>query len=164
MKNYLFIDLEATDLNITTAKICQIGLIFNDIKKSILVNPLIPITNSYIHGITDADVAEQKTFADVAPKIVNIINSSECLIGHNLKHYDLPLLYIELLRCGYDIKKPQIIDTLELVKQVDGSNRLKDVYLRYFKKPLEGHHDALCDIQATKEVYEYLMKNYYNDK
>jgi DNA polymerase-3 subunit epsilon len=162
MKNYLFIDLEATDLDITTAKICQIGLIFNDIKKSILINPEVSITNSYIHGITDADVIEQRTFADVAPKIVDLINKATCLIGHNIKNYDWPLLYIELLRAGYNIKKPQIIDTLDMVKQIDGSNKLKDVYLRYFKKPLENQHNAIHDIQATADIYEYLIKNYYS--
>lgn len=159
--NILYIDIESTSLDITTAKICQIGLIWNEEEKSILVNPGVQITNSYIHNITDDMVKDSPKFSDIAPKIVKLINKADCLIGHNVKSYDWPLLYIELLRCGYDIKKPQIIDTLEMVKSIEGSNKLKDVYLRYFNETFEGQHNALCDIKATRRVYEYMLDRWY---
>lgn len=159
--NYLYLDIESTSLDITTAKICQIGMIWNDEEKSILINPGLSITNSFIHGITDDIVKDSPKFADIAPKLVRLINNANCLIGHNIKSYDWTLIYIELLRCGYDVKKPEIIDTLEMVRMIEGSNKLKDVYLRYFNETFEGQHNAICDIRATRRIYEYMINRWY---
>lgn len=161
MKNILFIDVETTALDITQAKIVQIGLIYNGQEKSILVNPGCSIQNSFCHNITDEMVKDAKSFKDIADKIVKLLNECDCLIGHNVNKYDWPILYMELLRCGYDIEKPQIIDTLDMVGMIEGSKKLKDIYIRYLGENFEGHHNALQDIKATKKIYEYMMNRWY---
>lgn len=163
-ENYLYLDLEATDLNLTTAKIIQIGILFREKKYSILVNPSVSITNSYIHNITDSMVEGKQSFADIAPELLRMIKQADCLVGYNIRQYDMPLLYIEFLRCGIDLHKEckiQLLDVLEMVREVEQSKKLTDVYRRTFKEELKGSHDALNDISATKKLYEYYYQKYY---
>lgn len=161
MNKILFMDLETTSLDITSARIIQIGLIKNDKPFSILLNPLVSIENSHIHGIRDEDVQFSSTFSDISMKLKGLIEDCDMLVGYNIKNFDWPILYIEFLRCGIDLKKPIIVDVLELVKGFDSSNKLSDVYLRYFKKSLVGAHNAVADINATKEIYDYLLDKFY---
>lgn len=147
-------------MDITTDKILQLGIIFNENEKTILINPGIEITNSYIHNITNEKIKNSPKFSDIALKLAELINKSKCLVGHNIKNFDWPIIYIELLRCGINIKKPQIIDTYQLIKEYEGSFKLKDIYMRYFNENILNHHNAIADIKATKRIYYEFLKKY----
>lgn len=155
----LFIDLETTALEVQKAKIVQIGLIYLDKSKSILINPTIPIPQeaSNIHKITDEMVLNAPTFSELANPILNIIKDCDAIVGYNCRRYDIPILYIEFLRCGIEMPQKPIIDVYEIISDLEKSRKLKDVYLRLVGEKLDGAHSAIEDIKATKKIYEYLL-------
>jgi DNA polymerase-3 subunit epsilon len=156
----LFIDIETTSLEIYKARICQIGLIYGDINKTILINPgiSIPPETSKIHGIYDHIVKDAPTFQSVSNTLLNIINNSSSIIGYNIRKYDWPILYMEFLRCGIELPHIPLIDVYELVDSYEPNKKLNSVYLRYFGENIKGAHDAGNDILATKKIYEYILK------
>jgi DNA polymerase-3 subunit epsilon len=156
----LYIDLETTGLEVQKARICQIGLIYLNKEKSILINPTIHIPQeaSNIHKIYDEMVLNSPTFADISKPLYKLILDCDFVIGYNIRKYDWLILYIEFLRIGIELPHKPIIDVYEQVKLFEPTKKLKDVYLRYFNKQLENSHSALEDIIATKKVYEYLLK------
>jgi DNA polymerase-3 subunit epsilon len=156
----LYIDLETTALEVQKARICQIGVIYLNKEKSILINPTIHIPQeaSNIHKIYDEMVLNSPTFADISKPLYKLILDCDFIVGYNCRSFDIPILYIEFLRCGIEMPNKSIIDVYEQVKLFEPTKKLKDVYLRYFNKQLENSHSALEDIIATKKVYEYLLK------
>jgi len=156
----LFIDLETTALEVQNAKIMQIGLIYQNKERSILINPLVQIPQeaSNIHKITDDMVLNAPTFSELANPILNIIKDCDAIVGYNCRRYDIPILYIEFLRCGIEMPQKLIIDVYEQISEIERSRKLKDVYLRLVGEKLDGAHDALVDIRATKKVYEEILK------
>ena len=155
----LFIDLETTALEVQKARICQIGLIYLDKSKSILINPTISIPQeaSNIHKITDQMVLNAPKFSDISKQLYSLILDCDYIVGYNCRSFDIPILYIEFLRLGIEMPQKPIIDVYEQVKLFEPSKKLSDVYLRYFNKKLENSHSALEDIKATKMIYEYLL-------
>lgn len=162
----MFLDLETTGLNLTTSRIVQIGIIYNEKTYNILIDPEIPIPAdaSYVHGVKDEDVKGKMKFRDIAPKLLKMVEEAECLVGYNLRTYDYIILFIEFLRAGIEIPHKQIIDVYEMIKDVEKSKKLKDVYLRMMGFEFNNAHDALSDIKATREVYSHIMENHLKIK
>lgn len=156
----LFIDIETTSLETYKARICQIGLIYEDINKTILINPgiSIPPETSKIHGIYNHMVQNAQTFQDISKSLFNIINKCDSIVGYNIRKYDWPILYIEFLRCGIELPNKTLIDVYELVDSYEPNKKLNSVYLRYFGENIQNAHDAGSDILATKKIYEYILK------
>ena len=67
------------------------------------LNPGIPIPAgaTAIHGISDADVADAPSFADIAEKLFNYLSDCD-LAGYNISGFDVPILEAEFKRAGYD--------------------------------------------------------------
>lgn len=161
----LYIDIETTGLIIYQARICQIGLIwdndsFSD-EKSILINPLVPIPEqaSKVHKITDDMVQNAQTFSEIAPKLKTLIDKADVIIGYNIIAYDWPIIKYEFFRAGIDIEDKPFIDVYKIWNQLE-KKKLKDAYKRFVGDDMSGAHDALVDIQATKKVLEGMMKSY----
>ena len=83
-KPICFFDLETTGINISKDRIVEISIlkVFPDGKEEShtwLVNPEMPIPKEVteIHGISDADVADQPTFNDIAKEIYTLIKDSD---------------------------------------------------------------------------------------
>ena len=96
----VFFDLETTGVDIATARIVQIALHRmepdgSSMEYEQLVNPGIPIPPgaTQVHGIRDADVATAPRFADVAPRVMEILQNAD-LGGYNAIRYDVPVLAV----------------------------------------------------------------------
>jgi DNA polymerase-3 subunit epsilon len=65
------------------------------------INPGVPIPQeaTEVHGITDEDVADCPSFADVAQEVQAVFDGCD-LCGYNLLRFDIPMLTEELLRAG----------------------------------------------------------------
>lgn len=126
------------------------------------VNPgvKIPREATAVHGITDADVAEAPSFAEVAPRLVEFLEGCD-LAGYNLRGFDIPLLARELERA----KAPFSFD----------GRRVVDAQVIYFRKePRDlsaavrtfvgrehvGAHSALADTVAAAEVLAGQLARY----
>ncbi len=163
----VFLDLETTGLDVTTARIVEIALLklFPDhTVESFLtrINPEIPIPSetTRIHGISNFDVMDKPTFREVAIDIYSIIKDCD-LAGYNLISYDLPILINELQRSGIEYSAENVfkIDVLTIFKKKERRD-LASAYRFYCHKELDGAHHALKDTQATLEIFRAQMKKY----
>ena len=103
-----FFDIESTGVVPQRDRIVEIAVVklYPDGRQQTTVrrlNPGIPIPAgaTAIHGISDADVADAPSFADIAEKLFNYLSDCD-LAGYNISGFDVPILEAEFKRAGYD--------------------------------------------------------------
>ena len=155
----VFLDLEATGLNIGSDRIVEIALLKvypngNRESKVYKVNPTIPIPleASKIHGIYDKDIQDCPTFKDLS-KELNAFMGGTDLGGYNSNKYDVPLLIEEFTRCDvhFDITTRKMIDVQNIFHKME-QRTLVAAYQFYCNKGLVNAHTAEADTEATYEV------------
>ena len=165
-KPICFFDLETTGISITSDRIVEIAIlkVYPDGKESKrwLVNPerSIPKEVTAIHGISDADVANEPTFKELAKEIHNMIKDSD-LGGFNSNRFDIPLLAEEMLRADvdFDMKNRLSIDVQTIFHKME-QRTLSAAYKFYCDKNLEDAHTAEADTNATYEVLKAQIAKY----
>jgi len=160
MDNILWFDIESSDLPVHTAKIVTISFIFNGKEKTLYINPGKPIAYgaSKVNGIWDKDVKDWKPFSFYAKLIFEICEKAEFYGGYNCRNFDIPLLSIELLRCGYEMPIKPVIDVYEQAQSLFKSLKLSDIYRTLTKTELEAHV-SINDIKGTILIND-IMKKY----
>lgn len=153
------IDCETTGLNHRQDRIVQLGLVklYPDGKLTefeTLINPGIPISEevSAIHHITDARVAEEPSFADMA----NVLYAGlkECdIIGYNVFSFDIKFLQSEFLRAHIRFIVPRVIDSFKIFTKHHPRNLVSAVK-HYLGEDLIDAHSALADARASMRVFE----------
>src|SRR4051812_30747273 len=100
------LDLETTGLDSQNDRIVEIACVKLEPSghRQVLtrrLNPGIPISPeaAAVHGITDADVAHEPSFGQVAPMLLAFLAGCD-LTGFNVEHFDLPMLVREFQRIG----------------------------------------------------------------
>ena len=134
------------------------------------VNPTIPIPPfvTAIHGITDEDVKDAPTFAEIANELNQFIGNSD-LAGYNSNKFDIPLLVEEFLRAGidFDLKGRRFIDVQNIFHKME-PRTLHAAYAFYCQKELVDNHSAQADAMATFEILKAQLDKYrgvnYKDK
>lgn len=120
----IFLDFEATDKDVTTARVTQIAYSIYDIerKKEIYHNSCLilpegeyeidPVAKA-ITGISKEQLEEfGVAFNKVLDVLARHLSCVDFLAAHNLHNYDLPLLKNELKRLGREeFSLPQLVDT-----------------------------------------------------
>src|SRR5436189_82261 len=123
-----------------------------------LVQPCRPITPgaSAIHGYTDGDVRDARTFAEVWPEFRAFVGD-DILIAHNGQRFDIPVL--RRLAAGRDgLDGLVFYDTLPLVRSLSrDSAKLEDLALRFGIDRGRAHH-ALDDAVTLARVYRELER------
>lgn len=166
----IFFDLETTGLDIAKDRIVELCYIRvepngNEEARSIRINPEmhIPEVASSVHGITDDDVKDCPTFADVAPQLAATFEGCD-LAGFNSNRFDLPLLAEEFMKAGVniDLSHVQAIDVQNIYHKLE-KRTLAAAYKFYCGRDLENAHSALADTQATYEVLQAQLDHYPND-
>ena len=126
------------------------------------INPTIPIPaqTTAVHGISDTDVANAPTFAEMAQEIHSIIKDSD-LAGFNSNRFDIPLLVEELLRCNvdFDMKNRNAVDVQTIFHKME-QRTLVAAYKFYCNKDLTDAHSAAADTKATYEVLKSQLDRY----
>lgn len=155
----VFFDLETTGTNITDDRIVEISVLKvmpDGTRKTATtrVNPQchIPEGASAVHHITDDDVANERTFAEIAPGLAKYLSGCD-IAGFNSNRFDVPLLIAEFRRAGIPFMTDGIrfIDVQTIYHKREPRN-LTAAYKYYCGKDLEGAHAAEADIAATYEV------------
>ncbi len=166
-KPICFFDLETTGTDIGKDRIVEICIlkIFpngNKESKTWLVNPTIPIPaeTTAIHGISNEKIANEPTFATLAPTIHNMIKDSD-LGGFNSDRFDIPLLAEELLRAGvdFDMKGKVSVDVQTIFHKKE-ERTLGAAYQFYCQQSLENAHTAEADTVATYEILKAQLDRY----
>jgi DNA polymerase III epsilon subunit-like protein len=137
------------------AVVCRAGGLRQ--RYSWLVNPGIPIDpiTTTIHGITDADVAAEPSFADVLPEFSRLLVAKAgeriVLAAHNAR-FDIAWLRDEATRAGGQLPDLPIIDTAGSLPRLAGvrpAGRGLDDLLTVLSLTNPAPHDALGDAQAA---------------
>lgn len=166
----IFFDLETTGLDIAKDRIVELCYIRvepngNEESRSMRINPgmHIPEASTNTHGITDEDVKDCPTFADVAPQLAQAFKDCD-LAGFNSNRFDLPLLAEEFMRAGtnIDLSRSQTIDVQNIFHKME-KRTLAAAYKFYCGRDLENAHSALADTQATYEVLQAQLDRYPDD-
>ena len=166
----IFFDLETTGLDIAKDRIVELCYIRvepngNEEARSMRINPEmhIPEVASSVHGVTDDDVKDCPTFADVAPQLAATFEGCD-LAGFNSNRFDLPLLAEEFMKAGVniDLSHVQAIDVQNIYHKLE-KRTLAAAYKFYCGRDLENAHSALADTQATYEVLQAQLDHYPND-
>lgn len=162
-------DLETTGTNVATDRIIEISIIkINpDGKEQVFtqrINPVIPIPPeaTAVHGISNADLVNEPTFAEVGPRIALFLNNCD-LAGYNSNKFDIPLLVEEFLRAdvAFEIKGRRFVDVQNIFHKME-PRTLKAAYRFYCTKELENAHSAEADTRATYEILKAQLKCYEN--
>lgn len=172
LKNPLvFLDLETTGINIATDRIVEITIlkIFptgNEEVKTYRVNPTIAIDPkaTAIHGISNDDVKNSPTFAEIAKSIANEFEGCD-FAGFNSNKFDFPMLAEEFLRANIDIdlKKRKFVDVQVIFHKME-QRTLAAAYKFYCQKELINAHSSEADTIATYEVLKAQLDMYNGAK
>ena len=161
------LDLETTGTWIEKDKIIEIAMIKCHPDGSQLtyekrVNPTIPIPKviSELIGITDQDIKNAPTFAQIAQEIIEFIGQSD-MSGFNVARFDLPLLERELTEAGYrfEWRERRIYDA-QRVYHLNEKRDLNAAYQFYCQKILTNAHSAMVDTKATLEILQAQIERY----
>lgn len=163
----IMLDLETTGLDISKDRIIQIGMIKTEVdgtevEYKALVNPEMPIPadSTEIHGISDADVKEAKTFAELADELAAFIGDGD-LAGYNSNKFDIPVLAEAFLRAGhsFSLRNRNCIDVQNIFHKME-QRTLAAAYQFYCQKTMEHAHDALVDTKVTLDVFKAQLERY----
>lgn len=163
----LFFDIESTGLNVASDRIVEISMVkvmpdgSRDVKTR-RVNPTIPITEAArsVHGISDEDVKDCPTFAQLAKSMLQWMDRCD-IAGYNSLNFDIPMLTEEFMRVGLDPKfrERNLVD-VQVIFYKKEPRTLSGAYKFYCGKNLEDAHTAEADTMATLEVLEAQLDHY----
>lgn len=163
----IFFDLETTGVNAATDRIVELSVvkIFPDGKRQIRtrrLNPQMPIPPgaTEIHGISDADVANEPAFQDVSRNLYLYFEGCD-IGGYNIIKFDIPVLINEFKRSGleFSLEGRRIVDAYSIFCQMF-PRTLTGAYKFFCGKDLEGAHGAEADTLATVAVFERQLEMY----
>lgn len=148
--------------------IIEIGVVYLDEKYrevnavSQLVKPAIPIDEQLhkkITGLTNADLADQPSFADLLPGLCDLFVGQDKLFAHNAP-FDMGVLVCELRRLNAEYAfpyPPAQVCTAELSAAKFGRRyHLTDLYKKITGKELKQNHRAVDDARALAAIVRKL--------
>lgn len=159
-RTYVAVDLETTGLNPDRDAIIEVGAVrFRDGEPvetfATLINPgrPIPYEITQLTGITDADVARQPRFTEIAGQLMRFVGLAP-IVGHNVS-FDLSFLRGQGL-----FVENQGLDTWELATVLlpHQSGYSLGALVQHFGLTLENAHRALDDARATGELFARLYE------
>ncbi len=170
----LFIDTETTWLS-STDQILQFAAIYGTFdwttfQEKARINQYINITTKInffaqrVHGIKKSMLEQYEYIDSYIDTFLKHIKKSDYIIGHNIS-FDIRMLRQECERIGkhHDRESIQTFCTMKDINYVQELGckkrpRLSLLYTHLFEKEFENAHDAMSDIQATKDCFLELSK------
>lgn len=153
------LDLETTGPNPETDRIVEIGLVRLNpdgtrASARLRIHPgrPIPPEATAVHGITDADVAECRSFAESALWLTEALRGCD-LAGFNLRRFDLPVLRREFALAGvpWPCEGARVVDAFCIFRDREPRTLVAAVKF-YCGREHTGAHSALSDAEATLDV------------
>jgi DNA polymerase-3 subunit alpha (Gram-positive type) len=162
---YVVFDIETTGLSVIYDTLIEIagvkiksGTVID--RFSTFINPMKPISEftSELTGITNADVQNAPKLEEALQKFYEF-SKDAILVAHNAS-FDLGHIYENYRRLNISSLIQPSIDTLMLAKVVfpDRQRYSLDQLCKFLKVPMNGHHRAINDAEATHEVFLHLLR------
>ncbi|HEY1531705.1 MAG TPA: exonuclease domain-containing protein [Galbitalea sp.] len=158
MTGYAVLDFETTGLFPAQDRVIELAVVHVDESGEItgqwdtLVNPQRDLGAQRIHHIQASEVLEAPTFAQIAPKLIELL-SGRVLVAHNAS-FDSRFLYEELERIGYiaDLRE-RCLCTMQLARDfLPGAGRSLADCCAAYDIEIEGAHRASVDAFATAQL------------
>ncbi|MFD2255783.1 exonuclease domain-containing protein [Luteolibacter algae] len=161
-QEYVVVDIETTGGRAAHHRVTEIGAVRirgGEVvaKYSTLLNPerRIPGNITRLTGISDSMVAGAPKFEDVADAFRDFVGNA-VFVAHNAS-FDYGFLRQEFARIGEDFRRPTLCTVVAMRKFFPGLPSYSLGKLtEYFQVPLESHHRALCDAEATAELLKLI--------
>lgn len=163
----IIFDVESTGLNITKDRIIELSYIKvfpdgHEESHTYRINPEMPIPEQAIavHHITDDDVRNCPTFAQLAPELAALFAGCD-IAGFNSNHFDIPILAQEMAnaKINFDIKNCRFIDVQTIYHKKEKRD-LAAACLFYCGVEMENHHAAAADTRTTLNVLKAQLDRY----
>lgn len=160
------LDLETTGLDVRSARVVQVGAVtmlgprvLAEPRLDSLVHPGAPIppASTAIHRIDDAAVAGAPRFAELAPRLQELLDG-RVVVGHNIA-FDLAVLRHEAARAHLPWRDPAALDVGLLFGALEPSEsdlRLESLAGR-LGVPVTGRHSALGDAMTAASILARLL-------
>jgi DNA polymerase III epsilon subunit family exonuclease len=163
LERYVTFDFETTDNDVATCGVVEIGaarVVQGEIvdRFHTLVQPYQPISSraSAIHGYTDGDVRDARSFAQVWPEFRAFVGD-DVLIAHNGQRFDVPVL--RRLAAGLDAVDSLVFyDTYPLARSLSQDSPRQEDIARRFGIDVGRTHHALDDAITLARVYRELER------
>ena len=162
-----FFDLETTGLSTANDRIVELALIkvlpSGDVLEKVRrFNPGIPIPPeaTEVHGITDADVAQEEPFSRRARALAGLLADAD-LGGFNIRRFDVPMLLAEFQRAdvAFDVQGRRLID-MQTIFHREERRDLSAAARFYLGREHEEAHTALGDIRTSAAVLSAQLAHY----
>lgn len=163
----VFLDCESTGLDVHSDRIVEIALIKlhpdgNREEWQHLVHPgrAIPEAATAVHGIDDSKVADEPSFAEIAPQLRAFLGRCD-LCGFGIRRFDLPLLEQEFRRCGQEVffQDRAVVDLMELYHRLWPRN-LSGAVRDYLDTRHEHAHSAVHDADICIDLLQAMLKQH----
>lgn len=163
----VFFDLETTGLDLKNDRIVELAFIkitpLGDVlERERRFNPGMPIPAeaTAVHGITDADVANELPFSRTAKSLADVFEGCD-LAGFNVRRFDIPLLVHEFARSEVDfsLEGRRIVD-MQNVFHKEERRDLSAAARFYLDREHEEAHTALGDIRTSAAVLGAQLARY----
>ncbi len=120
----------------------------------------IPPEATVVHGIADADVAGQPTFAAIAAGLALHLDGCD-LMGFNALRFDVPMLETEFARAGvaFDLDGRRMVDPCRIYHEREKRDLAAAVRF-YCDRDHEGAHGAEADVLAALSVLDGMAERY----
>ena len=163
----VFVDVESTGVSVSSDRIIEIAVLRinpdgSEEYQCKRVNPgiSIPADATAVHGITDADVANEPPFTTHAKALWEFL--SECdFAGFGVSRFDLPLLEAEFGRAGLQFawRDRRVIDALTIFHSKERRD-LPSAVRFYLHRDFPSAHAAGQDVRATVDVLHAQLLRY----
>lgn len=163
----VFFDLETTGLDMKNDRIIELAFIkwtpHGDVlERERRFNPGMPIPPeaTAVHGITDADVADELPFCRTAKSLADMLEGCD-LAGFNVRGFDIPMLVHEFNRCDVDFSMEgrRIVDMQNIFHREEPRD-LSAAARFYLGREHEEAHTALGDIRTSAGVLAAQVERY----
>jgi len=163
----VFFDLETTGLDLKNDRIIELALIKMTPHGDVLererrFNPGIPIpaAATAVHGITDADVADELPFCRTASNLSDMLEGCD-LAGFNVRRFDIPMLIYAFDRCEVEFltEGRRVLDMQNIFHREERRD-LSAAAKFYLGREHEEAHTALGDIRTSAAVLAAQLARY----
>ena len=163
----VFFDLETTGLDMKNDRIIELAFIKitptgDVLERERRFNPGMPIPPeaTAVHGITDADVADEVPFCRTARSLADLLEDCD-LAGFNVRRFDIPMLVHEFKRCDVDfsLEGRRIVDVQNIFHREEPRD-LSAAARFYLAREHEEAHTALGDIRTSAGVLGAQLARY----